>query len=351
MRLALYHPSDGYYATRVPGHGSDYRTSPSISPWFGRLVARQLEAMWQALGAPDPFWVVEVGAGRGDLAAGAIEAAGPMSDALHWRFVERFERVRSWQGRRLGSAASVAAWSAALADPPGSVGCVLANEVLDNFPVHVLEVTAGDCVREIYVDVEEAHLVERLGPLSTPALAEPARQVAAHLGEGARFELCPELELWCRQASRALERGYLLLLDYGDVEPGIWLDHPRGTLATHGPAELGPSPLEEPGRKDITANVNFSAVLRAVEVAGFCPGPLLSQRTWLLSLGLAQVAEEIETAGFLAALEGWMEQAEVLQGELGLLLELGAFGGLGDVLVLRAAKGAPALADPAPTGR
>ena len=73
MRLALYHPSDGYYATRVPGHGSDYRTSPSVSPWFGRLVARQLEAMWEALGTPDPFWVVEVGAGRGDLAAGAME--------------------------------------------------------------------------------------------------------------------------------------------------------------------------------------------------------------------------------------------------------------------------------------
>src|SRR4029077_14778586 len=68
MRLALYHPRDGDYATRVPRHGSDYRTSPSLSPWFGRLVARQLEAMWEALGTPDPFWVVEVGAGRADLA-------------------------------------------------------------------------------------------------------------------------------------------------------------------------------------------------------------------------------------------------------------------------------------------
>ncbi|HEY2666282.1 MAG TPA: SAM-dependent methyltransferase [Actinomycetota bacterium] len=120
MRLALYHPSDGYYATRVPGHGSDYRTSPSIGPWFGRIVARQLEAMWEALGTPDPFWVVEVGAGRGDLAAGAMEAAGPMSDALHWRFVERFERVRSWQRRRLGTAATSAEWAPALGEPPAT---------------------------------------------------------------------------------------------------------------------------------------------------------------------------------------------------------------------------------------
>jgi SAM-dependent MidA family methyltransferase len=343
MRLALYHPSDGYYATRVPGHGSDYRTSPSVSPWFGRLVARQLEAMWEALGTPDPFWVVEVGAGRGDLAAGAMEAAGPMSDVLHWRFVERFERVRSWQRRRLGKATTSAEWAPALGEPPGVVGCVLANEVLDNFPVHALEVTDGDGVREVYVDIDGDHLVERLGPLSTPALAEPARRAARHLGGGGRFELCPELEAWCCQAARTLERGYLLLVDYGGVEPEIWLDHPEGTLATHGPADVGPSPLEDPGRKDITAKVNFSAVLRAVDAAGFCPHPLVTQRSWLLSLGLAQIADEIDTAGFQAALEGWLEQAEVLQGELGVLLELGAVGGLGDLLVLRAAKGAPAL--------
>ncbi|HEY2666718.1 MAG TPA: class I SAM-dependent methyltransferase, partial [Actinomycetota bacterium] len=309
-------------------------------PWFGRIVARQLEAMWEALGTPDPFWVVEVGAGRGDLAAGAMEAAGPMSDALHWRFVERFERVRSWQRRRLGTAATSAEWAPALGEPPGVVGCVVANEVLDNFPVHALEVTESDGVREVYVDVDGNHLVERLGPLSTPALAEPARRAARHLGGGSRFELCPELEAWCCQAARALERGYLLLVDYGGVEPGIWLDNPEGTLATHGPADVGPSPVEDPGRKDITAKVNFSAVLRAVDAAGLGPYPLVTQRSWLLSLGLAQIADEIDAAGFQAALEGWLEQAEVLQGELGLLLELGAVGGLGDLLVLRAAKGA-----------
>ncbi|MCW3043088.1 MAG: hypothetical protein JWL57_1246 [Actinobacteria bacterium] len=218
--------------------------------------------------------------------------------------------------------------------------------MLDNFPVHALEVIDGDRVGEIYVDIDGNHLVERLGRLSTPDLAGRARQAASHLDEGARFELCPELEVWCCQAARALERGYLLLLDHGDVQPDIWLDNPLGTLVTHGPADAGPSPLDDPGSKDITAKVNFSAVLQAVEAAGFCPGPLVSQRTWLLSLGLAQVADEIEAAGFLSALEGWLEQAEVLQGELGLLMELGAVGGLGDLLVLRAGKGAPALVGP-----
>ncbi|HEY2666283.1 MAG TPA: SAM-dependent methyltransferase [Actinomycetota bacterium] len=94
------------------------------------------------------------------------------------------------------------------------------------------------------------------------------RGAARHLGGGSRFELCPELEAWCCQAARALERGYLLLVDYGGVEPEIWLDNPEGTLATHGPADVGTSPVEDPGRKDITAKVNFSAVLRAVDAAG-----------------------------------------------------------------------------------
>jgi SAM-dependent MidA family methyltransferase len=226
-----------------------------------------------------------------------MEAAGPMSDALHWRFVERFDRVRSWQRRRLGTAATSAEWAPRLGEPPVAAGCVLANEVLDNFPVHALEVIDGDRVGEIYVDTDGNHLVERLGPLSTPDLAGPARQAASHLDEGARFELCPELEVWCCEAARALERGYLVLVDYGDVQPDVWLDNPQGTLVTHGPADAGPSPLDDPGSKDITAKVNFSAVLQAAEAAGFCPEPLVSQRTWLLSLGLAQLRTRSKPLG------------------------------------------------------
>src|SRR5205823_4903083 len=174
-----------------------------------------------------------------------------------------FERVREWQRRRLGPAAQSAEWSMALEGAPASTGCVLANEVLDNFPVHVLEVAAGHDVREVYVDLDGDGFVERLGPLSKTALHEPARRAAGRLPEGFRFEVCAELEGWCRQVSRTLERGYLLLVDYGDMEPDLWRNHPNGTLETHRPAHLSPSPLDDPGRKDITASVNFSAVARA----------------------------------------------------------------------------------------
>ena len=341
MEFALYHPSQGYYAARVPGHGGDYLTSPSISPWFGRLVAGEIEAMWEALGRPDPFWVVEAGAGSADLAAGAIEGLNALGDALHWRFIERFDRVREWQRRRLGSAAACAEWAPRLGEAPAVDGCVLANEVLDNFPVHVLEATATGDAREVYVDLDGDRFVESLGPLSSDALVQPARAAAPHVGDGGRFEVCPQVQEWCGQASRAIEHGYLLLIDYGGAEPDLWVEHPHGTVAVHGPVDADSSPLAEPGRKDVTAKVNFSAVARAAGSAGFGGQSLVCQREWLLSLGLAEVAGALEIAGLQAALEGWAENAMVLEGELRQLLQLGD-AGLGDLLVLRGAKGVPA---------
>ncbi len=96
--------------------------------------------------------------------------------------------------------------------------------------------------------------------------------------------------------------------------------------------------------------MNFSAVARAAHSAGFRPEPVTTQCSWLLTLGIAQVAEEIETAALMAALEGLVQEATVLQGELGRLMELGDAGGLGSLLVLRAAKDAPRLCRPTPPG-
>ncbi len=338
MRLALYHPVHGYYAARVPGHGADYRTSPSISPWFGRLVGRALRRMWEDLGRPDPFWVIEVGAGLGDLAAGAMEVAGPMAGALRWRFVEQFERVAAWQRRRLGSADWRAEWTSGLGGSAPVCGCVLANEVLDAFPVHVLETVAERGVSEVYVGLDGDRFVETLGPLSVAALAAPSRRAAACLDVGSRFEVCLQLEEWFAQASRALEAGCLLVVDYGDFEPDLWLRQPRGTVEAPGPEWAGPCPLDDPGCKDITARVNFSAVLRAARAAGFRPRPLLSQRDWLRSLGLTDVAGDLDAARTRAAREGWVEEVVALGQEYDDLLELCSEGELGDLLVLEAIK-------------
>jgi SAM-dependent MidA family methyltransferase len=341
MQQALYHPTFGYYINQVPGDGAHYATSPTVSPWFGRLVARELQRMWEALGRPEPFTVVEMGAGQADLAAGAIEAAGPMSDALRWRFVERFPAIEQLQRRRLGRAAERAEWASEIGDFPPATGCIVANEVFDNFPVHLLSGLGGGEVGEVYVGLEGQDLVESIGPLSDSALEAPAREASRYLQEGDRFEVCPGLDRWCRQASGALDRGYLLIIDYGDEEPDILRTGSKGTIATFGPMGSGRPALERPGQQDITADVNFSALARAALRAGFEPGPVVNQGPWLLSLGLLDIAHHLYRAAAEAVESGRHKKAVSLFEDRSLVLKLAAEGGLGEALVLLAAKAAP----------
>jgi SAM-dependent MidA family methyltransferase len=341
MHEALYHPRHGYYTNLVPGNGAHYATSPSVSPWFGRLIARELQRMWEALDRPDPFTVIEMGAGQADLAAEAIEAAGPLGQALRWRFVERFEEIRQLQHRRLGRAAARAEWASAIEEFPPATGCVLANEVFDNFPVHVLCGLGGGEVGEVYVGLEGDELAEVVGPLSDPDLMAVAADAGGHLGQGDRFEVCPGLEDWCRKASDAIERGYLLIIDYGDEEPDIWQTGSGGTIVTFGPRGKGRSALSGPGLQDITADVNFSALARAATLAGFQPKPVVNQGPWLVSLGLLNVAHHLYRAAAEAVERGWDENAMSLFGDRSRVLKLAAEGGLGEALVLVASKDAP----------
>jgi SAM-dependent MidA family methyltransferase len=341
MEAALYHPRHGYYVNVVPGAGAHYATSPSVSSWFGRLVAQEIRRMWETLGRPNPFTVVEVGAGQGDLAAPAIQAAGPLGEALRWRFIEPMPDVRKLQRRHLGGLPIKVEWAGDLDELPPVVGCVIANEVLDNFPVHVLQAIADGQVQEVYVDLQGDRLVERLGPLSDPALEGPARQASPHLRQGDRFAVSPGFEKWCRQATRTLDRGYLLVIDYGDEEPDIWQLGPSGGIATFGPRGKGIIPLEDPGSQDVTADVNFSALARAARAAGFEPKPIVNQGPWLLSLGLSQVAHNYYRSAEKAAQNGEHEKAMTLMAERALVLKLAKEGGLGEAWVFLAGKDAP----------
>ncbi|MGH7425836.1 MAG: SAM-dependent methyltransferase, partial [Candidatus Methylomirabilales bacterium] len=183
MQITLYHPTHGYYAGRVPSPESDFRTSPSLSPWFGRLIARVLEAMWRQLDTPGRLVVIEVGAGGADLAAAAIGAVAPeVGASMTWRFVEGSPQVAKRQRDRLGDCPIPLEWAGTLGQGPGVAGCVIANEVLDNFPIHLLEVAGGE-PREVYVGIAGDRLVELLGPLSLPELAPCAAGPLAALDD------------------------------------------------------------------------------------------------------------------------------------------------------------------------
>ncbi|MGH2719680.1 MAG: SAM-dependent methyltransferase, partial [Actinomycetota bacterium] len=269
------------------------------------------------------------------------------SSSLRWRIVEHFDTVAALQARRLGADAARVEWSSELGDQPADAGCVLAHEVLDNFPVHVLEQAtgAGAQVWEVFVDLDGTRLVERLGPPSDPGLAVP---VAA---SRRRFEVCADLEPWLAAAARTIGRGYLLLLDYGDLQDDLWAKRPEGTIVTYGPGGFGHEPLADPGDQDITADVNFSAVERAAQRCGFTPQLFVTQRDWLTGLGLPEAAAVLEHAADAAWAEDRAGDAFAVEEELALLRTLTARLGLGDIMVFRAGKDAPEPILTAPRAR
>jgi SAM-dependent MidA family methyltransferase len=211
--------------------------------------------------------------------------------------------------------------------------------------VHVLEVAQSGELGEVYVAAEGGRLVEHLGPLSDPALATAA-QGAVRLPPGHRLEVSLDVEGWIAEAAAAVQRGYLLVVDYGDVEPDLWLRNPHGTIVTYGPDGFGEDPLADPGLRDVTAEVNFSAVQRGARGQGFEPQLYCSQRDWLASLGHGRLAESLERAADRAAAEGRHTEAMALEGDLSELRSLVGRLGYGDIMVFRAAKAAPLPALP-----
>jgi SAM-dependent MidA family methyltransferase len=218
------------------------------------------------------------------------------------------------------------------------VGCVVANEVLDNQPVHLLEKSGGRAV-EIHVGVEDGRLVEIPAPLSDPGLRPLAAAALGDLEEGDRFEVGPAASDWVTRAAEALERGTVLVIDYGDEEPDLWRRRPSGSLVTYRDEGLGMDLLADPGGADITAHVNFSALARAAEAAGLVPHPLRTQREWLQALGAGQVADDLRRRQEEAQLAGDHAGMVQLLAERSRLSALSARGGLGDLLVFSARKG------------
>lgn len=262
MAVALYHPHGGYYACGEPrtGKHGDFFTSVSVGPVFGRLLAAQFAEMWDALGRPDDFTLVEQGASDGQLMADILSAwTAPAPRAV---LVEPLPSLRALQQQTL------APWSDRLShvahedDLPPFTGVFFANELLDAFPVKLLARNGG-AWREWRVGLDGEKFVFVETPALDPALPVPP-------GEG-RFaaEVRPSLDPWMRTVAEKLRRGWLLIVDYGYPESARY--HPSraaGTLAAYRDHARQDDPLAWPGAQDLTAHVDFTDVARAAERAG-----------------------------------------------------------------------------------
>jgi len=306
MGLCLYHPEYGYYTQgrRRTGAAGDYFTSPDLHPIFARLVARQAVEMWETLGRPSPFCWVEMGAGSGlfaqDFLSWVKSARPDFAGALEYLAVEPGPRQCAFLRQRLtekGHAGEVRLLENLELLMP-ITGCFFSNELVDSFPAAIVT-RAGGHLREVYVAAEGDELREKLGPLSNQAIAAAVARWTHQLEEGCRVEVNLVATHWMRSVAEKLDRGYVITIDYGDLARYLYTeDRAQGTLLAY----RRHLPLQDaygaPGQVDLTAHVNFSALINAGNEAGLELTGFTSQERFLLALGEAnQFADLHEPSG------------------------------------------------------
>lgn len=330
MDLALYHPIGGYYTSgEQVGADGDFYTSPAAHPAFGALLAAQLFQMWRILGQPSPFWALEAGAGDGLLCRDVTAAAERLPDGF--RRCLRYLCLDRRSGRGWESGIAGAGRAAAAGLPlQGATGCILANELLDAMPAHQVTLEGGR-LREVYVALNDGNLVTRTGDPSTPLLAQRLAEVGATLAEGQVAEVNLGLDGWTAEAAAALERGFVLTVDYGRAAADLYsaAQRFRGTLTTFYRHTQTDRPLERIGRQDLSAQVDFTALTNAGRRAGLNLLGYSTQSAFLHHLGLGR----------------WLERrpagaARQAQAELAGMKELAKPGGLGDFKVIAFGKNA-----------
>ncbi|MDB6076581.1 MAG: hypothetical protein JWO82_328 [Akkermansiaceae bacterium] len=271
MAAALYDPREGYYSrgSRQVGKAGDFFTSVSTGPVFGRLLAERIAAWHRESGQPQRWRIVELGAHDATLAVdilGGLEELGLLG-GCDYEILEPLESLAAIQGQRLartGFKATVRKDAAELAAAPLPT-YLLANEVLDALPFHVVE-SDGTGWRETGVGLDErqAFCWQDLGPASAEIVAGLPVRAA-----GYRTEVRPHLKEFFVPLVALLQPGRMLWVDYGHTR-AIYYDEARttGTLRTYHQHRAGEDPLETPGERDITAHVDFTAAAEALTALG-----------------------------------------------------------------------------------
>lgn len=292
MELCLYHPELGYYsrATEQFGKAGDFYTSSDVHAVFGRLLARQFEEMWRALGSPERIDVIELGPGRGLFAADMLDwSAKQFPDfarALRYQLVEQSSNFRTRVQERLsghianGQAGVFESLESAVS-AAGQHLIVFANEFFDALPVEVLDHRGSVRVVE-----NDGRFAEQFVP---PSPQEQAflDSYSVHPEPGERVETCLASLGWMDRIAAAFtgKPGFVILIDYGYTREEQLSRRHRDTLMTYRRHQASPSPYEAPGEQDITAHVNFTALRSRGSDHGLEPIALLTQSQFLIGIG------------------------------------------------------------------
>ena len=290
MEMALYQPGLGYYSASLPKFGAagDFVTAPEISSLFGYCLARQADAL---IAQGCTAEVLEFGAGSGKLCAQILESLPAL---LHYRILDLSadlgQRQRQYLEERLSAELfHKIEWLQQL--PQDFDGIVLANEVLDAMPVHIL--SKQDDWQELGVTYRgqgfEWQALEQTEALGVMHLIE------SRLGElprDYRSELNLNYRPWLKALAESCRRAVVLIIDYGYEQSQYYhAGRQRGTLTCHLRHRVHDDPFVYPGLQDITAFVDFDACADAAEASGFDIAGLIGQGQFLLANGLLDEAQ------------------------------------------------------------
>jgi SAM-dependent MidA family methyltransferase len=330
MEEALYGEGGYYSRNDVPiGEAGDFVTGATLSPLFGRVTARLLERLDGALGETSAE-LFEAGYGT------AVHLESVVSTLLE-RTMGR--RIRAWDRVARPAPAGVEQIRSLEEIGEGEIeGLIFSYELFDALPVHRLVGKADGSVGELWVDldVDEA-FVWREGELSDPKLLDLLRDPAISLQPSQVADLSPGWAPLYRELARRLRRGLLVTCDYG-FEREKLLD-PRvrfnGTLACYTRQRVHRNPFVKIGEQDVTAHVDFTALIQAGEAEGLRTVALTRQALWLTACGLFEELQDADAGTRQQAMalldgEGMGEETRVLVQAKGIetegLFEPGVFG-------------------------
>jgi SAM-dependent MidA family methyltransferase len=306
MEMALYYPELGYYTSAKPkiGKDGDFYTSPHVDELFGRLIGRQIIEMWEKLNKPSPFFVVEYGAGKGllarDILAELKSGCPALFASMTYGIVEISPSLRRIQ-QELFSAAGLAegergmvTWVDRIQDLAAEpvTGCIISNELIDAFPVQLVQRKEDSAWEAVVRLGEQDNLIQEFSVPIGEGTKEFLQEAEIDLSEGQIIEVNWEGVKWLQEMSKALKAGYLITIDYGYLSKELALPHRfDGTLLCYEKHQVKDNPCENVGLRDITAHVNFTALMKYGEKFGLTNLGYLTQGKFLINMGAWQWLE------------------------------------------------------------
>jgi SAM-dependent MidA family methyltransferase len=306
MDMCLYDSELGYYARHAGQFGKtgDFYTSSDVHAVFGRLLARQFQEMWHALGSPPAIEILEVGPGRGLFAQDVLDWSEKKFScffaALRYNLDESSpalqERLRQTLARHFESGKCVPVEKGLAPSqkiPIASAGetsqasslrseipvIVFANEFFDSLPAEVIS-SKG----KLLVDTRDGKFLETWTTPS-PQEMEYLDRYSIHPEPGERVETLLVAQHQMERVTEQVERGFVVIIDYGYTQQELLAGRHHGTIMTYRQHSASPNPYEAPGEQDITAHVNFTALAAMAEQSGRKVERLLTQSQFLMGIG------------------------------------------------------------------